>query len=144
MHRLLEKSRNSNSCLIPWLLLLAVCVGLGSCGDNPTSVQRDSNGAGEISVAIRLSKVAAASMTRAEVVITASDMAEIQQDLTISGDTITGTVEGIPAGTNRLFTLNGYDSSENLTYSGSASTDIIAGQQVTVRITLRSFEARVH
>ena len=132
-----EKSKNSKFCLISWLMLLAICVSLASCGETSTSVQPDSSESGEISVVIRLSKVAAASMSRAEVVITASDMAEIRQDLAISGDTVTGLVQDIPAGTNRLFALNGYDSSGSLIYSGSATTDVIAGQQVTVRITMR-------
>ena len=90
------------------LLLLLVWGGFSSCGDSstPVKVSEESPRAGDISFSIRLSKVA---VGRAEVVITASDMTEIRRDLTVSGDTITGTVQGIPAGNSRLFTLNGYD-----------------------------------
>ena len=64
-------------------------------------------------------------------------MDEIRQDLTIDGDVITGIVRDIPAGDERRFVLNGYDSSGNLAYSGSAIADVVAESQVTVRITLR-------
>ncbi|MBT7186125.1 hypothetical protein HN911_02180 [Candidatus Bathyarchaeota archaeon] len=91
-----------------------------------------------MSVNIRLGKIAAANISRAEVVVTGTGMTEIRQDLTISGNTIAGSVQGIPAGPDRLFTLNGYDTSGNPNYTGSASATVVAGQQVTVRVTVRS------
>ena len=137
MHRSSEKSKNKKATLISRFLLFAVCLGMVACSENPTSLNQDHEGVGEVSVAIKLSKVVAASLFRAEIVITASDMADIRQDLLISGDTASGMVEDIPAGSTRLFTLNGYDSSGDLIYSGSSNADIIAGQLAVVRITMR-------
>ena len=124
--------------MIPPFLQLVVYLSLFACGEAPTTTEQlDRNGVGEISVAIRLSKVVAASLFRAEIVITASDMADIRQDLPINGDTASGVVEDIPAGSSRLFTLNGYDSSGELIYSGSSTANIVAGELVVVRITMR-------
>lgn len=103
----------------------------------PTQQEADER-AGEISVTIRLSKIAAANISRAEVVVTGAGMADIRQNLTVTSTTITGTVRGIPAGANRLFTLNGYDASGNLTYTGSATATIVTGQQTAVHITMQS------
>jgi hypothetical protein len=135
MLRLLEKLRKNKTMYR--LLLFSVYLILGACSDSSTPVGLNTDESGEISVTIKLSKKAAASLSRAEVVISAANMNEIRQNLTISGDTVTGTVREIPAGSNRLFTLNGYDSSGNLLYSGSATANVIAGQEVTVRITIK-------
>ena len=118
------------------LLLYSGCLILGSCDSISSPMRHESEGSGEMSVTIRLSKAAAADISRAEVVVEGTGMTEIRQNLTISGNTITGTVHGIPAGSNRLFTLNGYDASGDLTYTGSANATVVAGQQVTVRITV--------
>jgi formylglycine-generating enzyme required for sulfatase activity len=64
-------------------------------------------------------------------------MAEVRQELTISGDTVSGTVRGVPAGTGRVFTINGYDAGGSVVYTGAATAEVLAGQQVTVRIVLR-------
>ena len=125
------------------LFLFSIYLILGACSDSSIPVGVNTDESGEISVVIKLSKKAAASLTRAEVVISAADMNEISQDLTINGDTVTGTVEDIPAGNNRLFTLNGYESDGNLIYSGSASADVIAGQQIAVRITMRRLSSQL-
>ena len=130
-----ERLKNS-SCPVPWPLLLLLCAGLVFCSGD-TLTQPEVRDSGKASVAISLGKVVATTLSRVEVVITGSDMDEIRQDLTISGTRATGTVRGIPAGADRLFTLNGYDSSEGLAYTGSATADVIAGEQVTVRITMR-------
>ena len=137
MHRLLERSRIRHSLTVA-LLLFAGCLVLGSCDSTPSPTQPKSADSGEMSVAIRLSKRAAADISRAEVVITGTGMAEMRQNLVISGNSITGIVRGISAGANRLFTLNGYDSSGSLTYTGSAGATVVAGQQVTVSVTVRS------
>jgi len=74
-------------------------------------------------------------------VITASDIEEIRQDLSISGELATGTVEDIPAGNNRLFTLNGYDAAGDLVYSGSSEVELPAGEVVPVQITMRRVDS---
>ena len=136
MLRSLEKSRSRKS--LAWLLVpISCCAFLCSCEITSLPTQEETGQkAGEISVAIRLSKIAAASISRAEVVVTGSGMTDIRQTLTVSSSTITGNVTGIPAGANRLFTLNGYDAAGNLSYTGSATATITAGQQTAVHITM--------
>lgn len=89
-----------------------------------------------------MGKVAAANISRAEIVITGSGITgEMKQQLTISGNTITGTVIGIPAGSDRRFTLNGYNASGALTYTGSTTATITAGQPAIVRIPVKKVGA---
>ena len=138
--KLSVRLKNSN-CLLCWPLLCAFYAGLASCSGTALT-QPKARDSGEASFSIRMSKVVAAAMSRAEVVITGSDMAEMRQELTIDGDTATGTVRDILAGNDRLFTLNGYDSSGSLIYTGSATADVVAGQLVTVRITMRRVDSQ--
>lgn len=138
MSRSLERSRSNvilRGCAA--LMSLAVLLSASGCGDQAAPLGQHQGDEGEISIAIPLSKIAASSIARAEVVITAGDMSRMTHSLTVSADRITGTVQGIPAGTSRLFSLNGYDSGNVLTYSGSATATVTAGQQVTVRIAVR-------
>jgi hypothetical protein len=134
MPRLSERS----SSRVPSFVLFCMLFPLGACGVTDRPLQPANEPTGEISVAIRVGKIAAASISRAEIVVTATGMAEIRQALTISGNAISGTVRGIPAGSGRLFTLNGYDGSDVLTYIGSATATIVAGETVQVGITVRS------
>ena len=46
-------------------------------------------------------------------------------------------VQGIPAGTRRLFTINAYNASSSVIYSGSTYTDITAGNTASVYIVLQ-------
>lgn len=137
MLRLLGKSRNRPAIRA---LAVAICsLALCSCGERPLPPQPEHEASGEISVAIRMGKVAAANISRAEIVITGSGITgEMKQQLTISGNTITGIVTGIPAGSDRRFMLNGYNASNILTYQGSATATVTAGQRVRVTITVRS------
>lgn len=120
---------------------LVCCWTLCSCegGHAPLlAAEAEAQGEGEISIHIPLSKPAAANISRAEVVVTATGMTEIRQDLTVDGNSISGAVRGIPAGADRVFTINGYNASGSLTYTGFATATVTAGQQVTVTITVRS------
>jgi hypothetical protein len=126
---------------LPGVLLAFLVPVLGACGRTDAPLRALDDPTGEVSVAIRVGKAAAASISRAEIVVTATGMVQIRQNLTISGNTITGTVRGIPAGAGRLFTLNGYDASGTLTYTGSATATIVAGQTAQVAIAVRSTAA---
>ena len=92
--------------------------------------------AATISIAFKLTGAAAADIARAELVISAAGMADIREDLSIVGDEVRGTIRGIPAGPDRLFTLNGYDAGGVRIYTGSTSATVFSDQQITVRITM--------
>ena len=142
MLKLSVKLRNRNqACLMPWVVLCVLYVGLSSCSDG-APLRPAAGESGEASFAIRMGKAVAGTLARAEVVITGSDMGDVRQELSIQDNVVTGLVRNIPAGDDRLFTLNGYGSSGNLAYTGSATADVVAGQQVTVRITMREPEGR--
>ena len=117
-----------------WLVFLGVLMAAG-CGSQ--GVVDDSAAGGHASVSIPLSKIAAAAIASGDVVVSAADMADLVQPLTVSGSLMTGVVSGISAGNARLFTLNGYDASGVLTYTGSSSADVVAGERVRVEVTLR-------
>lgn len=122
-----------------FVFIATLVVSLASCDrrSSPTDVGLDAPERESVSVAIPVGKVVAAILARAEVVVSAVDMEQIRQELVVSGDVITGTIRGIPAGTARTFTLNGYDRFGRLVYSGSQQTDILPGQMASVAITLR-------
>ena len=120
-----------------YVILLWALVTIGCSSDKPTDYADDRPAqTGELAIAIRMGKLAQETIARAEAVVTASDMDTITQDLTVDGNTISGFLPAIPAGSNRLFTLNAYDSANDLMYTGSSTTDVEAGTQTTLRITM--------
>lgn len=119
------------------LILLAAISLLVSCeGERPMEVIAP-EGEGRMEVHLVLPKLATENVVRVEAVVEGIDFTAIRQDLTITGNKATGTIENIPAGTDRRFTLNAYDAEDNLLYTGSAVSDVIADQTVQVKITMR-------
>ena len=123
------------------LAVLSLIAGLSGCADQDTRVESptisEAETVGPITLAIRLSKRAAVTLARMEVVISGSDMEAMQVELTLSGDTATGTVLGIPAGQKRQFRVNGYDAMGAVAYTGSTEVDLPAGEIVPVHVVVR-------
>ena len=119
------------------VLLVAVCLGVigghSACGDSPSAPQDHTATA---SFSLKLSATAAELIARVEVVIAGPDMAEIRQELRREGDIYTGILE-VLAGSDRSFTLNGYDASRYLIYTGTEYADVIVDQRIRVEITMR-------
>ena len=113
---------------------LTICWSLVSCNETDPFSEKASQDSGQVAFNLKLGKIAASSLARTEVVITAPGMSEIRRDLLINGNTVSGTIQEIPVGKDRLFTLNGYDSEEKLLYTGSARADINQGEMSTVEI----------
>jgi hypothetical protein len=90
---------------------------------------------GNASVSISVSKVAATGISRVELVVSASDMDEIREELSFEDDEATGVVV-VPAGLSRLFTLNGYGETGVLLYSGSELANVVADSRVRVAIVM--------
>ena len=139
MWRKVAKSQKRWSCL-----LYACLIGFAaSCGeDSRKPVGSYESGNGTASIAFKLSSALASRLSSAEIVITGSGMALIRQNLDVSGDIATGVVE-VPAGTDRLFTVNGYDKEAELIYTGQGWSDVISGERVTVTIMMRPVDATV-
>jgi len=113
--------------------------GIG-CGSNKI-VNGDENFSGGTCAA--LFKIAAGAHSpfskiadSASLTISAVDMDNFIRKLTITDSTVEGTVTGIPAGKNRLFTVSVFDSLDSLQYQGTARADLPRGSTVNVPITL--------
>ena len=126
-----------------WRLLCgAGCIVLLACSESKKPLEISADG-DDIRFAVSLSKVAATSIDRAEVVVTGSDMSDISQALVVDGGTISGTVSGITPGSRRTFKMNAYDATGVLIYSGSTTVDVIVGEPTQVAITLFRIAAPV-
>jgi hypothetical protein len=132
-----------------WAIIIYSVLGCGekslepafTANPNPTtdSIDISTGEVGSFRIAIRIPKIVAVNVARVEFVITAADMDTIKGDLTIGDDDVArGTARNIPAGSDRLVTLNAYNAEEVMSYSGSAATDVVAGGVVSVNIVMRS------
>ena len=72
----------------------------------------------------------------AKAIVSAQNMDTIFVDLTVETNSVTGTIENIPAGPHRKFEVLTYDADTNLTYYGHAFIDVPAGQVITLQIIL--------
>ena len=94
---------------------------------------------GSFKIAVPMPKIVATNVARVEYVITASDMSDLKGSLAIGNDDVArGTARNVPTGNDRLVTLNAYNTEEVMSYSGSATTDVVAGETVSVNIVMRS------
>jgi hypothetical protein len=70
------------------------------------------------------------------ITISAPDMLTMTRALVVTDTSVQGTVTGIPAGKNRLFQVNVYDSLETIQYKGQANANVIADSMVSVTISI--------
>jgi phosphoribosylcarboxyaminoimidazole (NCAIR) mutase len=132
------------SCLlfitISFFLLLSACGGDGSSSSDSS----DHNSSNTGSIAVRAqwpdeaktiastdddyySRVAPAAVLTVRVIVSGPGMTDMQQDFIASAGS--GTVTGVPVGTDRTVTLQGLDSNGTITHEGSVSNiTVIAGQ----------------
>jgi hypothetical protein len=116
---------------------------MGSCIVGCSSSSDKSTGPQNQGLGIALLKITAASNSpfsqiadHATVTVSAPDMLTMTTDLTVTDTTVEGTVSGIPAGRDRLFSIAVYDSVDTMQYRGSASSNVIADSTVTITITV--------
>ena len=123
---------------ILYLLCAVTALATTTCGSQSNKLAGPSDDRTDGSVAMRLviPKALQQSVARVEYVISASDMETISGTLPIVGNAASGTITGIAPGTDRLFVLNAYDTSGELSHTGSAVTTIEAGVTADVRIQL--------
>lgn len=75
----------------------------------------------------------ASSISRVNLTVTMADVVVLTQDLSFADGAVEDVVE-VPPGQNILFTLNAYDSSGRLLYSGNATADVGLGSDIEVNI----------
>jgi len=66
----------------------------------------------------------------------ADDMLTITQKMTITDSSVEGSIEGIPVGKARLFSLSVYDSTGTVQYRGTAEADIAEGSTTRLMLTV--------
>jgi N-acetylneuraminic acid mutarotase len=129
-------------CPVVIVLLLTTLLMTGTCSKKPT---RPEPGAfGQANITLLIPKALQEAIDQVLTLVTAADMDTIRQFLTIQDSVATGTIQDIPAGPNRLFTVNVYKTGGILSHTGKDSTDILGGQTVDLEIELIELQGNVN
>jgi|GEM_PF-5659761 formylglycine-generating enzyme required for sulfatase activity len=112
---------------------------LVACSASSRAPQAADEAPAAATFALRLNAETSATL-RAEVIVSAADMQEIRSPLAITDGDIVGSIRDIPAGPGRLFTVNIYDATDNLLFTGSARLDLAPGQSIPVSLVLGEIE----
>lgn len=78
----------------------------------------------EQSIAVQFMKSAEIDVTSAKCIVTADDMDTMEVNLIVTPTMISGEIQGVPYGDDRLFEIMCYNSNGNMNYYGSALVDI--------------------
>ena len=120
-------------CLLCTVAVLTAC---GSSGDQLAGPDTD-RGDGAVAMKLTIPQELRQSVARVEYEVSAPDMdTTLRGALEIIGNVASGTVGGIEPGADRLFVLNAYDTTGELSHTGSATASIEAGRTADVRIQL--------
>ncbi len=126
------------------VLLASLVVPMTGCGGGGGAGPPAGPETGRVRITVQLPTTTAEvfpagspTISKVEVTITADDMEEMSRTLDWDPDTreASGTLT-VPAGHNRTFTVNVYDDADLLVYTGSATSDVEAGETTTVHIVL--------
>ena len=128
-----------------WLLIFFVAlIGFTiSCGDNTQNSISSKSDYEETSIALKLTASLASQLSSVEVVVTGIDMTPIRQDLELTGEVASGILQ-VPVGSDRLFTLNGYDETGELIYRGQGWSDVRKGEETIVELAMFPVDATGH
>jgi hypothetical protein len=126
---------------VPWAAVCIICVLLIVPGcKNPSAVSLDPQMRGEGVAMVKITAAANSPFNLiargAIITISAPDMLTMTRALVVTDTSVQGTVTGIPAGKNRLFQVNVYDSLETIQYKGQANANVIADSMVSVTISI--------
>ena len=106
---------------------------LAACGPDPS--EPAANDTAETTLTIT-ADVSATAMATAVVQVTAADIpAPLVFNIPIAGGVASGTVT-VPTGSARTFTMQGFDNAGIETHSGSVTTDVVAGANPPITLTL--------
>ena len=120
----------------PWAYLTAVLLSLClGCGSSPG----EGGDEGEVHLVSTLSQaVSSSDVTSVVVTVTAADMQALTASLVKTNGQWSGTLGKLPAGTNRTFTAEAFNSTGARLYAGTATpVTILARQTTAVSITLQ-------
>ena len=118
-------------------LIPGLALALLSCTTNPQDNSGDFSGAGQIQLTIAIPASIQSTIDQALVTITAEDILTIQQALTVQDTVASGVIVDIPAGPNRICTVDLYAMGGIHAYTGVDSVDIHGNQSMTLEISLQ-------
>ena len=132
--------KRSKLCLIAAFFIFALISSVAGCGGGLTGNTGANTGAVSVQVqwpnslntsraGVGSVKTAPAGVTTVRIIVSAPGMTAIQQDFTASANS--GTVDNIPAGSNRTITAEGLDANGNITCQGSVGNITITAGQTT-------------
>ncbi|WP_375758441.1 kelch repeat-containing protein [Corallococcus exercitus] len=114
----------------PWMFALAVAL-LAGCSDSSRNTR-------PVRFAVSVSQALASDIARVSVTSSAADIPSVTVDLAPTHGVWGGIIGNIPAGSNRSFLAQAFDSSGTLRFEGSATgVTITANQSTLVAITLQ-------
>ena len=119
--------------------ILMIC----TCSDSGSAVTGSPTGTASVKMAAAVDGPFARIADIATAVVSADDMNTLTCTLTVSETAVEGEIAGIPAGEERAFIVNVYDSNSVLQYTGSAEADVIADSVVEVEITITRIRSDV-
>jgi N-acetylneuraminic acid mutarotase len=116
----------------PPFLAAVLLLALSACSSEP------SQPTGSVQFAASTQALSASDITRVKVTVSAADMSSRVVELAKSNGTWGGLIGNIPAGSNRSFLAEAFDSSNTLRFQGQTSgVTITANQTTAVAITLQ-------
>jgi len=125
--------------LVTGLVLIACSIG---CSKDPASLSSNSSAKGSASIhLIADTNSAFDSLARsAYILVHAEGMDTIRQSLIVSAHAVTGTIQNIPAGPNRIFDVFVLDAGKTVCYFGSGNAPINARTTVIVKLTIYRYD----
>ena len=106
-----------------------------ACGEASIAPTATEDTAATVALALRL-PLDNLAPARAEVVVTAPDMAPIRRDLNIEGNRLVGSLTDLPAGPRRRFSVTVYDAAGKMLATGAAQMDLQPGHVLPLALTL--------
>ena len=114
------------------VLLLVLLAASGCSLVQPERVDEP----GAAMIRLNLPQAIQSTVEEVRVTVSAADMQDIIQALTVTDTTAYGTISSIPAGNARRFTVDVFTTGSVLTYTGSDTLDVAPGQTIFVEIDL--------
>lgn len=119
-------------------LLVLLCLSLFSCSLDKNRAIAPELADSAIAVKIAIPTALLQNVAHVEYLVEGEGMDLLRGTLEIAGNSARGTVQNIPPGKVRTFTLNVYDTANQISHTGSTQVEIVAGRTAQVRISLRA------
>jgi WD40 repeat protein len=127
-----------STLLLPFFLILIFSCEKETQIIDPTP---ESKNAGSANLYFPIAPDIKSQVVSALAIVSAPDMDSIFSELSVSQTEVSGTIEEIPAGSDRKFEIFTYDIEKALTFYGKKFADVPAGEQITLEILLHPVDS---